>query len=59
MKFVSVLEKLIKTDRVTVMNELLSYVRVFVEVFVDEEMLEYLSFEKEWGEISYIFIKYE
>lgn len=36
------------------MKEFLSYVRILVDVFIDEEILEIISFEIEWGEIGYI-----
>lgn len=49
MKLVGLLGKFIKIDRVIIMKELLSYVRVLVEMSIIEEFLEFISFENEWG----------
>lgn len=45
---VSILGELIKIDWVIVMKEFLYYVCIFVEVFIDEEFFETISFENEW-----------
>lgn len=58
MKLVSIIGILLKTDRATAMKDLLSYVCVFVEMFIDDELSEVVSFENEWGIINYIMIKY-
>lgn len=41
------------------MKELLSYARILVDVSIDEEIPEIISFETEWGEIGHIQVKYE
>lgn len=58
-KLAGTLGKPIKTDRATSMKELLSYARVLIEMSIDEEFLEYISFENEWGAIDYILLNYE
>lgn len=50
-KIVFILGKFIKTDRVIIMKDLLYYIRVFIEVFIDNELLEIMSVENEWGGI--------
>lgn len=59
MKLVSGLGKLIKTDRVMVMQELFSYVRIMVEIFIDKEFSEYISSENKQGVIYYVLFYYE
>lgn len=51
MKLVIMLGKLIK--------EFFSYVCVLMEMFIDKEMLEVISFENEWEVICYIVLKYK
>lgn len=59
MKLVGSLGRFIKIDRVIVMKELFSFVRVLVEIYIEEELLVIINFENEWGEICYILLKYE
>lgn len=59
MKLGGLIGNFIKNDRVIVMKELLSYVRVMVEMSIDNEFFEYISFENEWGVICYVLFRYE
>lgn len=59
MKLVGMIGNFIKMDRVIVMKELLSYVRIMVEMLIDKDFFEYMSFGNEWGVICYVFFKYE
>lgn len=59
MKIVFVIGKLIKIDRVIVMRDILYYVRIFVEVLIDDELYDIVFFENEWGGILYYLLYYE
>lgn len=50
MKLGSILGKPIKTDKATTMRELLHYARIFIEVSIEDELPEIISFENEWGD---------
>lgn len=49
MKITSVIGKPMKTDRGNAMRDLLHYARILVEVSIDDDLLESISFENEWG----------
>lgn len=59
MKILSVIEKFIKSDRVTAMKEFFYYVRILIEVFIEEDFSDEVIFENEWGGIVYYDIQYE
>lgn len=56
MKLASTLRKPIKTDRVTAMKELLSYASVMVEMSMEEEFPECVSFENDSGVICHVML---
>lgn len=47
MKLISGIGKFIKIDRVMVMKEIFSYVRILVEMFIEKELLKEIFFENE------------
>lgn len=59
MKLAGSLGRPIKTDRAIAMKELLSFARVLVEIYIEEELPATINFENEWGEICHILLKYE
>lgn len=54
MKLGSLLGKPLKTDRATTMKELLHCARILVEVSIDDDLLDSISFEDEWSGIKHI-----
>lgn len=58
-KIVSMLGKSVKTDYVIIMRELLYYFRIIVEVSIEDEFFETVSFQNEWSGIQYYLVKYE
>lgn len=59
MKLVGILGRLIKIDRVIFMKEFLSYVRILVEMLIEEDFFKFINFKNEWGFIVYVLFKYE
>lgn len=51
MKLGIMLGKSVKTDRVMTMKKVFQYVRILIEVDIEEEMVMIISFENEWGGI--------
>lgn len=47
MKIVLIIGKPIKTDRTTAMKDLLYYVRIFIEVCIDDDLFDKIFFENE------------
>lgn len=56
MKIVVILGKLLRRGRVIIMKDLLYYVRVLIEVSIDEELSEIISFGNEWGGVKYYLV---
>lgn len=59
MKIAVILGRFIKVDRGMVMKELLYYVRILIEILIDEELSETIIFENEWGFIKYYAVYYK
>lgn len=59
MKLGSMLGKPVKTDRATAMKELLHDARLLIEVSIDEDLPETITFENEWGAIQHYGVQYE
>lgn len=58
-KIDSLLGKPIKTDRAVAIRELLHYARILIEVDIEDELTDTISFENEWGGIQHYLVQYE